>query len=115
MDSFTRTVLAGDTTAVITLTGVALDPAASSGSVRSVVFEMAATCTADMASSSNTIVSVAAASMSANAQLTALSIPLSSTVGLSAGSWSVCVDWRASGVSSSYVRVGTTSASILAG
>lgn len=105
VSTFTGTVLAFDASSVLTLSGVALDPATQRGSVRSVRFELAGTCTAE-ATSVNAVVQPLMSNVSASANLFELYVPLVNTSGLSGGQWSVCVDWVAASVVPTYVRVG---------
>lgn len=105
VSTFTGTVLAFDASSVLTLSGVALDPMTQRGSVRSVRFELAGTCTAG-ATSANAVVQPLMSNVSASASLFELYVPLVNTSGLSGGQWSVCVDWVAASVVPTYVRVG---------
>lgn len=101
---FTPTVLAGDGTASVVLTGAGLSAIPVTGSVRSVRFELSSLCSPG-AATNNTVATPTMGSVSANASETALTVPLPGG-GLSAGLWSVCVDWTASAVSPLYTRVG---------
>lgn len=92
-----------DTTSMVTLTGLALDPQAVVGSVRSVKFTLSQNCT-DPAT-----LSVAPASnmLKSTSGFTQLEVSLNNTSGLSGGLWAVCVDWSASAYVGAYVRVGS--------
>lgn len=114
VNSFTSTVLAGDSSATVTVTGIALDPMTSRGSVRSIRFELAETCTATSASA-NSVAQPVFAAVSASADLLELRVPLVNTTGLSGGQWSVCVDWVAASVVPSFVRVGNSSLYVTVG
>lgn len=100
----TTTVLAGVNTATVNVAGVALDVTATTGSVRAVRFERASTCTSG-SSSVNSVVTPTFGTVSNNGAFTQLSVPLSSTSGLSAGTWSVCIDYTAATASPTYVKV----------
>lgn len=114
VSDFTPTVLVNDASQVVTISGVGLDPDSIVGSVRSVRFENALTCTAS-GSSNNTIVTPVFGQVSTNAAKTLLVVPLAGTSGLSGGLWSVCIDWTAFNNSDLYVRVGNASAVISVG
>lgn len=112
VSSFTPTLLVGDASAAVQLTGVALDPTSS---VRAVRFEAATTCTAG-SSSSNTVVVPNFALATANGALTVLTLPMSGTSGFAAGAYAVCVDYAwATAAVPSYQRVGGVGAFVLAG
>lgn len=113
VDTFTATVIAGDVSRNVSLAGSGLWEDSVRGSVRGVRFELASTCTSG-SSSSNTVVTAAVSGYASNGVRSAMSVMLPDG-GLSAGLWSVCVDWTASVSVPSYVRVGASSAYVEVG
>lgn len=104
VSSFTGAVFAGDTSVAITLTGVGLSAAPSTGSVSSIRFEAASTCTTTPATS-NVVVTPSTLTVSGPPE-TSLLIAALPPGGLpNAGSWSVCVAWSAQSPVPSYSRV----------
>lgn len=107
MSSFTTSVLES-TASVIVIAGVQLS---STTTVRNVRFEQSATCTAAAISANNVVVP---SSSSSDVTFSTLSVTLAAS-GLSAGDWSVCVDWAASPVAPSFLRVGVASSFVRVG
>lgn len=111
---FTPTVLASQADQIVTLTGIALDSLTGRGSVRGVRFERSASCS-NGTSSSAPAVSPLMTAVSWNAEFSELVVPLVNTSGLSAGLWSVCVDWAGYLADPNYVRVGGNESYVQAG
>lgn len=110
--TFTPSVLANVITTPITLSGSGLNSASLFGSVRALRFEQSAVCSPG-AATNNTVVAVSIVSLSTDDMEEVLTVPLPNG-GLSAGLWSICIDWRAY-VSTNYVRVGASAAFVKVG
>lgn len=110
MHSFTPTVLEGDSTAFVYLLGVGLDTDAVVGTIRSLRFERAVTCSPTVNTTNPaSMTDLSQALLASN--FSSLSVPLSQFGGLSAGVWSLCIDWTASTSVDPYVQLQSSNTS----
>ena len=108
---FTTSLLVGVSSTPVTVIGLGLD-ASASGSIRSLRFELAPSCSLG-ASSTNPLIVPLMSNITTNANRTQLTVAIPAG-GFSGGFWSLCIDWTASPTVPTFMSVGIAPTNVLA-